>query len=509
MNVFSAFGMLNRTKIMPMHFLPKYYSLKKYPTIQYTSLEQCFQYELPEFYNNKDKHDSYSDVYDIFKEKILDQKLDQTKFLVDVNNKLTNDELFAIFRYTYADWKSPTFYQSLIKQLANGVTGSFNCYFEYLMSGLRKIKTDLTDSQCSTPAANRLYRGTKNQPETTDYSDAYTVGSIVRSNSITSASCSLSGVLSTYSEEGSVVFFINHKQQNSRWIVNLSSLRYEAEYLYFPQTAFEVLNTKTIYCKYSINPSESEGAMCFDSPASNTIKYQLVELDELDENADNYEIIQRPIPLATPTPVPIIKKISKTPSSNQKESFLGIEYDPLFNLGDYSITVAYLGASPIIDYAQPNHIMNKARKVLGHIIPPPNIQHTAIWVGKNDNSDNSIGTTIVYGKYRSVDNDTTFILQDGARAFVSTLKDFKEAFNVFEPKRMKIGRNMTLKPLLDEIRQSGNWSAEDYDWAKNNCQQFTAKCAQILKLQRYEPSSDDWTEVAPSVLNVIESNEVN
>ena len=90
---------------------------------------------------------------------------------------------------------------------------------------------------------------------------------------------------------------------------------------------------------------------------------------------------------------------------------------------------------------------------------------------------------------------------------VSTLKEFKETFNAFDVKKVKIGRNITLNPFLKELSESGKWRASDYSWYSNNCQQFTAKCAEILNLTRSNPSSDDWTEITPSLLNILQINE--
>ena len=276
------------------------------------------------------------------------------------------------------------------------------------------------------------------------------------------------------------------------------------EYLFFPQTTFRVESKSYKYCT-SGSSSTPEEEICSDTQKDGSKRYTIVELTEIDTPADTYEIVDRPSPPVTPSPKPSGKSSS---SADQKEAnALGIEYCPMAVLGDFPINEVYVGASSLVNFPMASSVMTKMRRVLGKIVPPPNLQHTAVWVGERADSDEAMGATVVYGEYYSVGDDPTFLRHDGARAYVSSLREFKEDFDAFEVMKMRPGRNMTLMPFLKEASESGNWKALDYSWATNNCQHFTAKCAKILKLKRQNPGKYDWTELSATVLDVLQNNE--
>ena len=215
---------------------------------------------------------------------------------------------------------------------------------------------------------------------------------------------------------------------------------------------------------------------------------------------------QTPTPTATPTPS--TKKQCKSGTSKCKE--VPQAESPLDTFGNFKINSAYIGAAPLVHFMPAYNIMSGIRKLFGKVVPPPYFQHTAIWIGfteKSDENDEDIGATVVYGQYYSKGNDTTFLSSNGARAFTSSLKKFKKMFFGHDIRKMNINRNIDLVKFLQEANLSGNWTADNYNWATNNCQHFTAKCIEILQLSRNNPNKYDWTQLSPFVMESILKNE--
>ena len=150
----------------------------------------------------------------------------------------------------------------------------------------------------------------------------------------------------------------------------------------------------------------------------------------------------------------------------------------------------------------------KVRKNLGHVVPSPDLVHSAIWISKDEIvSDNSIGAIFVYGRYFNKKNSKVYLNKDGAKAYVMTLKQFKERYPAIEPMKLNAHNKLNLLEFIDKISNEGNWGAHDYNWPTNNCQHFTAKLINILDATRDAPSNDDWIELPKQVLNSLESNE--
>ena len=120
---------------------PNPYKLKKYKTIKYDSLRKCFINEvckIPGINEQKilEEFDNLSNC-SRFEEK---KKIIQTHYLLDENNKITHDELLAIFLYSFWDNRNLfDFIGEFQKTLVKGGIGNFNCYFEYLYNRLTKI----------------------------------------------------------------------------------------------------------------------------------------------------------------------------------------------------------------------------------------------------------------------------------------------------------------------------------------------------------------------------------
>lgn len=180
-------------------------------------------------------------------------------------------------------------------------------------------------------------------------------------------------------------------------------------------------------------------------------------------------------------------------------------------LGNFEIKTVYLGTSPNIVFNL-NFVaclLRKARKMLGKVLPPPDLIHTAIWVGKEDANDDSLGAIFVYGKYYNRRNLPSYLDRDGAKGYVMSLRDFKKKYHSIEPMKLDTHENLNLFEFIEKVMKGGRWRAKDYNWPTNNCQHFTAKLIDILKATRNSPSNNDWIDLPKPVLNSLNSNEQN
>ena len=187
------------------------------------------------------------------------------------------------------------------------------------------------------------------------------------------------------------------------------------------------------------------------------------------------------------------------------------DWDPVFNaqsLGDIKIKTVYLGLSPtiIVNLDFFINLMKKARKLFGHIIPPPDLIHSAIWVGESDATDDSVGAIFVYGKYYNERNDNSYLVNDGARAYVMTLKDFKAKYSVGTMK-LKPNKNINLFDFIEKLKLKGKLTADEYNWPTNNCQHFTASCLNILQAIREIPNKDDWINLPLPIMKTLQLHE--
>lgn len=178
-------------------------------------------------------------------------------------------------------------------------------------------------------------------------------------------------------------------------------------------------------------------------------------------------------------------------------------------LGDFKIDSVYLGTSPNI-FVNLNFFvsfMKKIRKTFGHIIPSPELIHSAIWVGQKDANDDTVGAIFVYGKYWNKHNLPSYIGRNGAKAYVMALGEFKEHYPAINPMKLNPHKSVNLFDFINKVKNSGRWSANDYNWPTNNCQHFTAKLIGILKATRDQPKSDDWVHLPKPVINSLKLNE--
>lgn len=219
------------------------------------------------------------------------------------------------------------------------------------------------------------------------------------------------------------------------------------------------------------------------------------------------ELLKKP-PEPTETPTPSLKPEKKGGSgssnnSNDKEEKRDIPQI----LGDFQIQTAYIGSSSIIDFQAGYNLMKIARNLMGRIIPPPNLVHTAIWVGEENPTDESLGAIFVYGKYRSNKNDPTYLNFDGARSYVMSFGEFKYYYDTYEIQKIIPKRKIKLFDFIREVKSSGHWRADTYNWPTNNCQHFTLKLINIIKAVRDSPNENDWTNLPPLILKTLQSNE--
>lgn len=120
------------------------YVLTKYKPKRYTSLAKCIEVEVIQ--QNSSALDEY---YNKTKEDTFKQRLknDFKHYLADENIKLTSDEKAAIYLYA----EGSIFCGQFINQLRKGHIGHYNCFMDFLLSGMKKLKL---------PKQTELYRGT-------------------------------------------------------------------------------------------------------------------------------------------------------------------------------------------------------------------------------------------------------------------------------------------------------------------------------------------------------------
>lgn len=259
-------------EIMPAFGLQ--FALRKYETISYSSLDQCLLSELTiprdqiEVFLNIRNNERWQEI----------KKANIDSILKDQNNPLTEDEKFAIFLYSY----HPFFYTGLSLVLNLGVTGHYNCYFEYLMNGFEKINASLTET-------TDLYRGV-GQIGDVVHPTNYKEGDIIQTTSFTSTSLNKGQALK-FGFNGKFYFAIK-ALRNPRSIIQLSAYPSEYELLYPPSTKFKVLsNPKTQYCAVNLNTGEYD---CQETrPTEDYQKYTYIELEEIDSDYGPFQTIVR------------------------------------------------------------------------------------------------------------------------------------------------------------------------------------------------------------------------
>ena len=263
-------------------FLPEtdtdsHYKLKKYKTIKYESLQKCIKNEVCKIPGVNEKE--ILEEFDNFtKEPRFEEikKIDQEPYLLNKDNKLTYDELLAIYLYTtWNNSNSFDFIGNFKNTLAKGSTGYFNCYFEYFYNGLTKINPKYLKSD------QLLYRGImfENESLIQKYKKLK-VGDGLSSQSFTSTTTifSLAATYSIFSKKD-IVFVIHQNQKNAHIIEQFSRFSYENEVIYPPETKFVVKEgIKDKYCS-----SLEDLSKCADKKPEKHKEYDYIRIIEIEE----------------------------------------------------------------------------------------------------------------------------------------------------------------------------------------------------------------------------------
>lgn len=249
------------------------YKLHQYPNKKYASIDECLITELS---LPKDViHELIDDHRQAPEWKSIKDK-DITTNLKNENDPLTEDERFAIALYS----SHPIFYNSLSHVLNLGITGHYNCFFQYLISGFNKLKDPLTEK-------TTLYRGVSQMNDIVNF-DNYKKGDIVQTTSFTSSS--LNRAIGLRFASGSMIFKITGKR-NPKDIQKLSFFPNEDELLYPPATKFKVINDPyVLYCTIDYDKKTSD---CKDSEVHDYYDpYVFIDIEELDDDFGPIETIK-------------------------------------------------------------------------------------------------------------------------------------------------------------------------------------------------------------------------
>ena len=244
-------------------FLPEtdtdHYKLKKYKTIKYESLQKCIKNEVCKIPGVNEKE--ILEEFDNFtKEPRFEEikKIDQEPYLLNKDNKLTYDELLAIYLYTtWNNSNSFDFIGNFKNTLAKG-------------SNPKYLKSD-----------QLLYRGImfENESLIQKYKKLK-VGDGLSSQSFTSTTTifSLAATYSIFSKKD-IVFVIHQNQKNAHIIEQFSRFSYENEVIYPPETKFVVKEgIKDKYCS-----SLEDLSKCADKKPEKHKEYDYIRIIEIEE----------------------------------------------------------------------------------------------------------------------------------------------------------------------------------------------------------------------------------
>lgn len=475
--------------IIPNSFDPNLkYTLTKYNPIKYSSLKKCIDSEVKKSFSHATSNYNYILNMDQYKTIIASNLTEQ---LADPSNPLTDDEIASIYLYTCRAVYSDEF----SRQLRTGKVGNYNCYMDYLLSAMNKLKI---------PEQVDLFRGVGDYE--TGVLQTIHSGDKIILNSFTSTSSSFNTALNfafplDEKNKRHGIFYIKSLSKNSRRITEVSQKSFESEYLYPPMTKFVATSDPYLMKCIVTATTLSECYRANSKTISDSSSASLADVWFLDVS----EVDETPSYIEEKNPFPKEKKC-KSGCSACKE----LEYDGKMSskvLGNIQIHDVYIGSSSIVDFDVGYRAMNAARKILGHAIPPPNFLHPSFWVGPKNATNSTSGAVFVYGEYHSSNEATkkTFLSNDGARSYVLTLGEFLNKYE--NPIRVVPGKNINLSYFTKKIKNSGKWDAKSYKWRTNNCQHFVAQCMNILDATRYSPNDNDWIILPSRILKVLKSNE--
>lgn len=264
-------------------------------------------------------------------------------------------------------------------------------------------------------------------------------------------------------------------------------------------------------CHLSLGEFENNGVTQKDVFEQIDVNYKVKEaciaIFNNNYETSTYEIkVSNEVKTPTETPSPTKKRSG---GGCSKDNFIGEPRSSSINLGNIMIQKVYLGLSSHIVYNLDFLInfMRRCRSIFGHIIPPPDYIHSAIWVGESDSNDDCLGAIFNYGKYYSPSFDPSYLYKDGAQSYIMTLGEFKKRYNSANTFKLTPQRRICLFDFINELKSLGKWTAKDYNWPNNNCQHFTSKCINILHATRYSPTNNDWIYLPKLILKSLKLNE--
>ena len=206
---------------------------------------------------------------DAFQAEIKDKlaEKDINSILKDPNNPLTEDEMFAIFHYTYYN-------DGISMVLRKGKASVYDCYLDYYYSGWNKLGKSATSP---------LYIGINSDYQLTDMNifdqngEFIGEGKTMTTNTISSATDTVGGT----------DHFVNNKY---RVVINLTSStipksievisHYQNEKEYNIPPMYNMNLTGKTYTKHCF-PTGYFGNVCYDTPQSFTKEYLIIEATEI------------------------------------------------------------------------------------------------------------------------------------------------------------------------------------------------------------------------------------
>lgn len=122
-------------------------------------------------------------------------------------------------------------------------------------------------------------------------------------------------------------------------------------------------------------------------------------------------------------------------------------------LGNFTFNTIYVSGPSLNDSKKAGYIyMEDIKDIFTNIIPPSNFHYTAIWVGENDTSADSLGLSLSYNSFISA-----FLIKKCMGTKLITLGEFKQYLKPVKTKKLQLDLNITLSQFLDEFEDKGTW----------------------------------------------------
>jgi hypothetical protein len=128
--------------------------------------------------------------------------------------------------------------------------------------------------------------------------------------------------------------------------------------------------------------------------------------------------------------------------------------------------------------------------------------HTALWLG----TERRMGFLLHYGVYSPMNENESklFFEGDGANFRPMTLTEFERQYTSFPLRELEVRNPMRLTELWNELRAESSWNRSAYSWSDHNCQHFTDRVRDILRLELRTADVGNPKEI-PKVLKAFRS----